>query len=161
MKKISFEEYNKWADTHSGIIGEYGFFDDEDAFEEDGVQFHEGNLSVDILDVSPCVVIDGNLEIKDEITYQYERGLLVVNGDLTCQTFDFPFPAVVTGNIRAKNVCIDSGCDYWLIVGGDIRADSVIENGHSIKVIGNVYSPVIKSIVNELIVSGNKIERSE
>jgi hypothetical protein len=161
MKIISFEEYNEWSENHAGIISEDGFFDDEDVFEEEGVQFHIGNLSVNSLDVSPCVVVDGDLEIAEDITYQFERGLLVVNGNLKCKNFSFPFPTVVTGNIYADSIHVDSGCDYWLTVGGDIHAKSVIEDGHCIKVLGEIHSPIIKSFVNELTIGGKKIERSD
>jgi len=161
MERISFEEYDKWLERHSGVIGEYGFFDAEDAFEEEGVQFHKGNLSVGSLDVSPCVVVDGDLEITGSITYSFDRGLLVVNGNLRCNDFFFPFPTVVAGNLYAANVKIDSGCDYWLTVGGDIHAKSVIEDGHCIKVLGNIHSPDIKSFVNELTIGGKKIPRSD
>lgn len=60
----------------------------------------------------------------------------------------------------AESVQIDSGCDYWLTVGGDIHANSVIEDGHCIKVLGKIYAPTIKSFLNELTVSVDKIARS-
>lgn len=160
MEKITFDQYDEWSEKHPGIISEEGFFDDAYAFEEEGVDFYDGDLSVGVLDVSPCVVVDGNLEVTEEFTYQFERGLLVVNGNLKCKNFDFPFPTVVTGHLHAESVRIDSGCDYWLTVGGDIHANSVIEDGHCIKVLGQIFSPVIKSRVNELTVGGKRIERS-
>lgn len=161
MERISFEEYNEWSDSHAGIIKDEGFFDDEDVFAEEGVQFHQGNLSVVSLDVSPCVVVDGDLEISGEIAYAFERGLLVVNGNLKCNNFSFPFPTVVTGNLYAESVHVDSGCDYWLTVGGDIHANSVIEEGHCIKVQGKIHAPIIKSFVNEISIGGKKLDRSD
>jgi hypothetical protein len=86
---------------------------------------------------------------------------LVVNGNLKCVNFDFPFQAVVTGSIYADNIRIDSGCDYYLTVGGDIHAKSVIEDGHVITVLGGVYSPVIKSYLNEFTIGGEQVEISE
>ncbi len=157
MQKISFEQYDDWSNNQVEIIVEDGFFDAEDAFAEEGVQFHEGNLAVDTLDVSPCVVVDGDLEVAGDISYAFERGLLVVKGNLKCKVFSFPFPTVVTGNVYAESINIDSGCDYWLTVGGDVYAESVIENGHQIKILGNVYAPIIKSYMNELVIGGKKL----
>jgi len=162
MEKISFEEYNEWATVQAGIIEEYGEFDAEEAFEEEGVQFHKGNLSVDTLNISPCVVVDGDLEIKGEIDWEFERGLLIINGNLKCIKFTFPFQTVVTGSIYTDGVYLNSGCDYYLIVGGDIHAKKyVVEDGHVITVLGKIYSPKIKSLMNEISVEGEIIERSE
>ena len=145
MEKITFEEFDQWQESQSGVVSEDGFFDDADVFEEEGVQFHHGDLRVANLEVAPCVVVDGNLIVDGEINYPFDRGLLVVTGDLKCQHFSFPFPTVVAGSLYANTVEVDSGCDYWLTVGGDIHANSVVEAGHCIKVSGHIYSPIIKS----------------
>ena len=160
MKKISFEQYNKWATAQGGIIEEDGEFDAEEAFEEEGVQFHKGDFSVDKLNISPCVVVDGDLEVKGEIDWEFERGLLVVNGNLKCKRFRFPFQAIIAGNIEAEDIRINSGCDYYLIVGGDIHAKSVVELGHVITVHGKIYSPEVRSVMNEISVGGKVVSRS-
>ena len=160
MGKITFEELDQWQESQSGVVNEEGFFDDGEFFEEEGVQFHKGDLRVANLEVAPCVVVDGNLIVEGEINYPFDRGLLVVTGDLKCQHFSFPFPTVVAGNLYADTIRVDSGCDYWLTVGGDIHANSVIEDGHCIKVIGLIHAPVVKSYKNELTVNGKTIPRT-
>lgn len=161
MNRISFDELNQWTERQGGIISDEGFFDAEEAFEEEGVQFHQGDYSVNTLNVSPCVVVDGNLEVSDEITWEFERGLLIVNGDMRCKTFDFPFAAVITGNLYAEQIRINSCCDYYLTVGGDVHAKSLIEDGHCITVKGEANSPFIRSYVHILNIGGQQIERSE
>ena len=99
MQRISFEQYDDRSDNQAQIIIEEGSFDAEDTFEDEGVQFHGGNLAVIDLDFSPCVIVDGDLEITGDISCAFERGLFVVNGNLKYEVFSFPFPTVVTGNV--------------------------------------------------------------
>ena len=145
MEKITFEEFDQWQESQSGVVNEEGFFDDGEFFEEEGVQFHKGDLRVANLEVAPCVVVDGNLIIDGEINSPFDQGLLVVTGDLRCQHFSFRFQTVVAGNLYADTIRVDSGCDYALTIGGDIHANSVIEAGHCITVKGHIYSPIIET----------------
>ncbi|WP_157313912.1 hypothetical protein [Chitinibacter sp. GC72] len=160
MKNIDFETMNEWINQQGGLIQKEAFFEEEDAFEEEGAQFYQGNLSVDTLSVSPCVVIDGNLEVADEITWDFDVGLLVVKGDLRCKTFDFALNAVISGNLYASEINIGSDCDYQLSVGGDVYATSIIENGHSIEIHGQAFCSEIVSKLNHLSIGGKVISRN-
>ncbi len=159
MHRISFDDYDDWADKQSEELEEFAFFDPAEHFEEEGVQFHQGSVQLATLDVSPCVVIDGDLIVDGPITYGFDCGLLVVNGNLTCDVFNFPFSAYIAGDLNAKSVDIDSGCDYYLKVGGTINANSVIERGHCIEVAGAINAPVIKSMMNVISVNGVHVAR--
>ncbi len=159
MKNLSFQAFNQWVEKQSQLLSENAFFDAASAFEVEGVQFHEGNLEVAHLDISPCVVIDGDL-VVERISYQFDCGLLVVNGSLKCRDLNFPFDTVIAGDIYAEQVDINSGCDYSLTVGGSIFAHSVIERGHSIVVSGDINAPIIKSMMNVISSRGKTFDRS-
>ena len=159
MHKISFDEYDDWTETQSEALEQFAFFDAAEHFAEQGVQFHQGCLQLATLDVSPCVVIDGDLIVDGPISYAFDCGLLVVTGNLTCDVFDFPFSAYIAGDLNAKSVDIDSCCDYYLTVGGNINANSVIERGHCIEVAGAINAPVIKSMMNVISVNGVHVAR--
>jgi hypothetical protein len=154
MKRISFEEFDRWVSKLDSAIADDVFFNESEHFEAEGVQFHEGNLHVESLETAPCVVIEGNLTVDSTISSANDCGLLVVNGNLYCRNFTYACHTVITGNLFAETIDVNSLNDFMLIVGGNIVANSVIERGHFIRVIGRIESPVVKSMMNQVTANG-------
>jgi hypothetical protein len=154
MKKISFEAFDQWVENIDGVIAEEAFFNESEHFEDEGVQFHEGDLHVATLETAPCVVVNGNLTVDGTIQSSFDCGLLVVNGDLRCDHFTYSFNAVISGSLFAETIDVNSLNDFGLVVGGNIVANSVIERGHFIRVIGRIESPVVKSMMNQVTANG-------
>lgn len=147
MKKISFEEFEEWLEEQSAFVQRHSFFDAQENFETEDVQFHKGDAKVETLSLAPCVVIEGDLDVGN-ITWEFDCGLLVVTGDLVCETFDTPFNVIVGGNLIAQDICVNSGNDYALCVGGDIHAETFIENGHYTTVGGKLKAPIVVLLHN-------------
>jgi hypothetical protein len=154
MKKISFEAFDQWVKDSDGIIAEEAFFNESEHFEDEGVHFHEGDLHVAILEIAPCVVVNGDLTVDDDIVNEFDCGLLVVNGDLRCHDFTYSCDTVISGSLFAETIDVNSLNDYSLVVGGNIVANSVIERGHHIRVVGRIESSVIKSMMNSVTANG-------
>jgi hypothetical protein len=150
MRKITFDEFYAWTQSQSGIVAEEAFLDESDEFEDEGVQFHKGDLTVDNLMIGACLVVEGNLTVTGNIRHEYDVGLLVVTGNLTCQEFTFSLTAVIAGNLIADVVDVNSLNDYSLHVGGDLIAQSVTERGHYTVVRGEIKAPLVRSMMNEI-----------
>lgn len=165
MKKISFNELDEWAATQDPFIAKYAAYYEDHLFEkgeeagQNWVEFHEGDLHVDTLLISPFLVVNGNLTVTEKITYDWDCGLLVVTGDLRVPTFSYPFSTAIKGNLLVDKVEVNSGCDYYLWVDGDLHADAVIERGHVIEVNGDIHAPVVKSMMNYISAKGQVYEQ--
>ena len=160
MKRIDFEDFDQWCEQQSEFLQEHAFFDPAEHFEEEGVLFHEGDLTVQDLSVAPCVVVTGDLHVQGRITAEFECGLLVVAGSLHCREFTFRMDTIVGGDMHADRVQVDSGCDSALRVAGALYADSVIEDGHCIEVLGPIHSQHIESRLNLLSTQGVTVPRT-
>jgi hypothetical protein len=143
MKKISFEAFDQWVKDSDGIIAEEAFFNESEHFEDEGVHFHEGDLHVAILEIAPCVVVNGDLTVDDDIVNEFDCGLLVVNGDLRCHDFTYSCDTVISGSLFAETIDVNSLNDYSLVVGGN-----------HIRVVGRIESSVIKSMMNSVTANG-------
>ncbi len=154
MKRISFDAFDQWVENLDSDVADDMFFDESEHFEEEGVQFHAGDLHIESLETAPCVVIDGNLTVDGQISNAFDCGLLVVNGNLHCRDFTYSCNTVITGHLFAETIDVNSLNDYALVVGGNIVAKSVVERGHNIRVVGVIDSPVVKSMMNEITANG-------
>ncbi|WP_137936837.1 hypothetical protein [Chitinivorax sp. B] len=158
MNHITFDDFDTWCKTQPEFIRTHAFFNEAEYFEEEGARFFKGDYHTDLLSVSPCVVVEGNLT-TDTFTWDYDCGLLVVTGNLHCKHFQLPVWAVIGGNLHAETVQINSCCDFALHVGGDLIAQSVIEDGHCIEVVGDIRAAVIESRVNHISTRGVTLPR--
>ena len=60
--------------------------------------------------------------------------LLVVLGNVTCKNLLTLGDILITGNLQVDNVILgDSLCDYVLYVEGEIKTETILDYGHSIK----------------------------
>ncbi len=146
---MEFNEFNNWVKKQeSNLLSEYAFFDENYIMDGDYVEFYEANSTIKELKISTCVLVDGNLTIENGIIPKFESGLLVVNGDLHCKKFNFPYQTVISGNLYAETIDVDSSCDYYIAVGGDIICETIIERGHSIEVSGEIKANKVYSFNN-------------
>ena len=154
MHTMTFTELDGWVAQQSPLIQAHAFFDAAEHFDDEGVQFHRGDLVVDSLVVSPVTVIDGNA-VTSEIAYDYDVGLLVVTGNLTCDHIGrLAFDVVVGGSLYAKTICANTLNSYGLYVGGDIRCDVFAEFGCYTEVQGKIHCARVLSLMNEVVAKG-------
>ena len=107
MNTISFAELDEWLSRQPELIQEHAFFDEADAFEDIGVQFHTGDWTGEVLTAAPVTVIDGNVSVG-KISWDYDLGLLLVTGDLHCEHIGrLGIDLVVGGDLIAKSLCLN------------------------------------------------------
>lgn len=153
MDKISFEAFDAWVATQSEFIQREAFFDEAEHFLDEGVQFHDGNLVVGKLEVSPVTVIDGDLTVE-ELEIPFDVGLLVVRGNLNCTHLHRTKGVVVGGNLNAQSVCLNTLNDYALMVGGDVNCNFFSEFGCYVEIQGKLRCPKAISLLNEVVAHG-------
>ena len=110
MNSISFAAFDEWLSRQPELIQEHAFFDEADAFEDIGVQFHTGDWTGEVLTAAPVTVIDGNVSVG-KISWDYDLGLLLITGNLHCE--------------HIGRLGID------LVVGGDLIAKTCEAGGHA------------------------------
>lgn len=154
MKKITFDELNEWAVDAGTFMEENACFHYADHFEDEGAQFHPESLAAERVEIAPCLVIDGDLHVRG-FDMAFDVGLLVVKGDLHCDgLFDLSCDVVVQGGLFARHIYLCSGNDNMLIVGGDIRAESLVEYGHYTKAQGRIVAAMVVSLMNDISADG-------
>ena len=160
MNSISFAAFDEWLSRQPELIQEHAFFDEADAFEDIGVQFHTGDWTGEVLTAAPVTVIDGNVSVG-KISWDYDLGLLLITGNLHCEHIGrLGIDLVVGGKLIAKTLCLNTLNDHALIVGGDIRSDYLAEFGCYVKAQGQIICPKVLSLMND-IVAGWRARRAD
>ena len=154
MNTISFAALDEWLSRQPELIQDHAFFDEADAFEDIGVQFHTGDWTGEVLTAAPVTVIDGNVSVG-KISWDYDLGLLLITGDLHCEHIGrLGIDLVVGGKLIAKTLCLNTMNDHALIVGGDIRSDYLAEFGCYVKAQGQIICPKVLSLMNDIVADG-------
>ncbi len=154
MNTISFAALDEWLSRQPELIQEHAFFEEADAFEDIGVQFHTGDWTGEVLTAAPVTVIDGNVTVG-KISWDYDLGLLLITGDLHCEHIGrLGIDLVVGGKLIAKTLCLNTLNDHALIVGGDIRSDYLAEFGCYVKAQGQIICPKVLALMNDIVADG-------
>lgn len=114
-------------------------------FVEEGLSrivLYEGDTTLPYLAVKDdIVIVNGNLTVNGilEDGLEVDVSLLLVLGHVTTQQL-FTFSQIcILGNLTVVNAIVaDSICDYSLNVGGDIKAQLILESGHWFDIQGTV-----------------------
>ena len=105
---------------------------------EPTIILYDGDLTLESLDVEEnIIVVNGNLKVVGNIEdcVNADMSFLFVLGNLESDNL-FTFSQIcVIGNLTIKNAIIaDSGGDYSLDVGGNLKSNIIFENGHTFSV---------------------------
>ena len=154
MQTITFSEFDTWLEGQHALVREHAWFEHAEHFDGAQVHFYRGDLNVDTLTAAPVLVVEGNVTAQS-ISHEYDVGLIVVTGDLTCAHIGaLSIDLIVGGNLKAQSICANTGNDHILIVGGDIVSDYFSEYGCYVEAQGKIICPQVLNQMNEVIAHG-------
>ena len=139
----SFVENLPYSETKENIIDHLNgeWYNDEGEYEPN-VILYDGDVTMESLEVGENIIlVNGNLKVSGNIEdcIEVDLSFLFVLGNLESGNL-FTFSQIcIAGNLTVKNTIVaDSGGDYSLDVKGNLKSNTIFENGHTFSIEGEI-----------------------
>jgi hypothetical protein len=160
MKEISLEEALEIIYNHDSELAEESAEQLEDFYEmADRIVLYDSEHELPELRIGDDIVlVDGDLKVSGLVmdADHVDQSMLIVLGDMYCENLITLSGMYITGNLEVQHAILgDSLCDYMLMVGEDIRCETLLDYGHAVVSRGDIHATDIFSFHSIEDLSGN------
>ena len=166
LPTLSYEQAQELIKKHAGSVlndaevALQAHESEEDDFRPAEIRFCDGDFELDELAAScDCLIVNGNLHVRGllETCHEVEEGALIVLGNVTAgNVIVHDSWCVISGNFHAGHVYANSSNNCGMVVGGNVQAESLVEFGQHIHVMGDVQTDLVLSGMNQIQTDGQE-----